>query len=243
VNVVNYLRVSSLGQKDGDGFERQQKVVKTFCEAHKLVSLAEFSDSITGTSDAVDRPQFADMMGFISKRNSSLNGSQVHAIVVERMDRLARDLMVSEMLLKSVRECGLQVFSADQGALTDMASDGGDPTRVLVRQLMGAIAQWEKSVLVKKLKLARDRIKASGKHCEGTKPFGYCAAEKPILEIILDLHNGRTEGKWESERKNFSEIARLLNSMDARTRSGRPFKPQNVRMIITNHNNKQKAKS
>jgi DNA invertase Pin-like site-specific DNA recombinase len=235
MNVVSYLRVSSLGQKDGDGFERQQKVVKTFSEAHKLVSLAEFSDSITGTSDAVDRPQFAEMMGFISKRNSSLNSSQVHAIVVERMDRLARDLMVSEMLLKSVRECGLQVFSADQGALTDMASDGGDPTRVLVRQLMGAIAQWEKSVLVKKLKLARDRIKASGKHCEGTKPYGSMAGEIGFLKLMLQW--------FYAEGKNFSEIAMLLNSMDARTRSGRIFKPQNVRMIITNHNNKQKAKS
>jgi DNA invertase Pin-like site-specific DNA recombinase len=178
----------------------------------------------------VDRPQFAKMMEFIAH-----NDCPIKAIVVERMDRLARDLMVSEMLLKSVRECGLQVFSADQGALTDMASDGGDPTRVLVRQLMGAIAQWEKSVLVKKLKLARDRIKASGKHCEGTKPYGSMAGEIGFLKLMLQW--------FYAEGKNFSEIAMLLNSMDARTRSGRIFKPQNVRMIITNHNNKQKAKS
>jgi hypothetical protein len=146
--------------------------------------------------------------------------------------------MVSEMLLKTVRECGVKVFSVDQGVLTDMASDGGDPTRTLIRQLLGALAQWEKSVLVKKLKVARDRIKAQGRHAEGTKPYGYCPAEKAILDLIF---------KWWgapglSECKNFSEISRLLNSMDARTRSGRPFKPQNVRMLILNHNKKQKDK-
>jgi DNA invertase Pin-like site-specific DNA recombinase len=232
VNVVSYLRVSSLGQTDGDGFDRQADVVSKFCSAHSLKSQYCYREKVTGTSDAVDRPEFARMMEYISLTKINPDDEPIGAIVVERMDRLARDLMVSEMLLKAVRECGVQVFSADQGALTDMASDGGDPTRVLVRQLMGAIAQWEKSVLVKKLKLARDRIKASGRHCEGTKPYGHCAAEKPLLDVIL---NARANGG------NFSEIARLLNSMDARTRSGRQFKPQNVRMIITNHNkNKQK---
>jgi DNA invertase Pin-like site-specific DNA recombinase len=237
MNVVNYLRVSSLGQKDGDGFERQADALKRFCDAHSLTRVTAFHESCTGTSDAVDRPQFAKMMEFIAQRNveDPAVRNPIKAIVVERMDRLARDLMVSEMLLKSVRECGLQVFSADQGAITDMASDGGDPTRVLVRQLMGAIAQWEKSVLVKKLKLARDRIKASGKHCEGTKPYGSMAGEIGFLKLMLQW--------FFAEGKNFSEIAMLLNSMDARTRSGRIFKPQNVRMIITNHNNKQKAKS
>jgi len=230
MNVVSYLRVSSKGQVEGDGFERQQAVVESFCKSHKLNHMRSFSESYTGIAE--DRPEFASMMEIISWSNSNIESLPIQAIVVERMDRLARDLMVSEMLLKVVRECGVQVFSADQGALIDMASDGGDPTRVLVRQLMGAIAQWEKSVLVKKLKVARDRIKATGAHCEGTKPYGHCASEKPFLDVIL---NARANGG------NFSEIARLLNSMDARTRSGRQFKPQNVRMIITNHNkNKQK---
>jgi hypothetical protein len=46
-----------------------------------------------------------------------------------------------------------------------------------------------------------------------------------------------------SKGANYTNIAKLLNTMGARTRSGGPFKPQNVRMIITNHNNKQKQKT
>jgi DNA invertase Pin-like site-specific DNA recombinase len=41
------------------------------------------------------------------------------------------------------------------------------PTAVLVRQVLGAIAQFEKASLVAKLKVARDRKRAADGKCEG----------------------------------------------------------------------------
>ena len=43
------------------------------------------------------------------------------------------------------------------------------PTAVLVRQVLGAIAQFEKASLVAKRKAARDRKRAAAGKCEGRK--------------------------------------------------------------------------
>lgn len=44
------------------------------------------------------------------------------------------------------------------------------PTTELVRQILGAMSQFEKASLVAKLKGARDRARAERGRCEGRKP-------------------------------------------------------------------------
>lgn len=229
MNVVSYLRVSGKGQVDGDGFGRQNQSIEDFCRHHKLPHVNQYQEAgVSGTVEGIDRPEFARMLGAIRDPNSDSFNAQ--AIVVERMDRLARDLMVSEMLLRECRENGIKVFSVDQGNLTDMASDGGDPTRVLIRQIMGALAQWEKSVLVKKLKASRERIRATGSQCEGKKAYGLKPGESFIMAQMREL---RGDGK------SYGNIAKILNEMGCDTRSGRPWKEQNVRTILVNHKPKK----
>ena len=52
-------------------------------------------------------------------------------------DRLARDLLVSEVLLAQFRDLGVRVVAADSG--TDLTAADEDPTRVLIRQVLGAV--------------------------------------------------------------------------------------------------------
>jgi len=188
MNVFGYLRVSGKGQIEGDGFPRQAEAVRAFCTAHKLKLKQLFhEEAVSGTVEGIDRPQFSDMLAQIEAVLAANLERPITAIVVERMDRLARDLMVSELLLAECRKRGIKIYSADQGMLIDMASDGGDPTRVLIRQIMGALAQWEKSNLVKKLRSARDRMRARGERCEGPKPFGHFPGEQAIMNSIFEL--------------------------------------------------------
>lgn len=182
MNVFGYIRVSSKGQLDGDGPERQRKAIEYFCQLQNLNLLNLFQDSISGTTEGMNRPQFTELL-------YSVESVGVKAIVVERMDRLARDLMVSEVMLAHCRKHKIQVFSTDQGNLIDMASDGGDPTRILIRQLMGALAQWEKANLVKKLRVARERAKAARGKCEGRKKYGDLPGEQTIVDLIVHMRN------------------------------------------------------
>jgi hypothetical protein len=51
------------------------------------------------------------------------------------------------------------------------------PTAVLVRQMLGAIAQFEKASVVAKLKAARDRKIAAGEKCGGRKSYAEARPE------------------------------------------------------------------
>jgi hypothetical protein len=56
------------------------------------------------------------------------------AILIERLDRLARELFIQEYILRDLKQRGVPLISA---AEPDLDSD---PGRVLFRQMMGAIA-------------------------------------------------------------------------------------------------------
>jgi len=212
-NVFVYLRVSGKGQVDGDGPDRQRDSIKLFCAGRDLAILGEkFEAGVSGTKECMDRPAFADLLEEIECRRT--NGQEIEGIVVERADRLARDLMVSELLLRECRTRNIKVFCADRGELVDLASDSSDPTQTLIRQILAALSQWEKTQIVMKTRKARERIRASGQRCEGNKPYGFYPDEKPIVEIF---NSPVFQGISDNTRM------RMLNSAGFTLRNGKPF--------------------
>lgn len=208
-----YLRVSGAGQVDKDGPQRQREFIEAYTKRHGLEYAGEwFEKGVSGATEAIDRPAFSEMMEYILARKDDIG-----AIVVERMDRLARDLMVQEFLLAECRKAGVKVFAADQDALIDMASNDGDPTRKLIRQVLGALAEWEKTMLVMKLRKARQRVRAATGRCEGRKSF----AEKPHGIVALRLIKSMSDMTPET-------IARLMNEGGVPTLTGKPWTRFNV---------------
>src|SRR5262249_3619016 len=146
-----YMRVSGLGQVEGDGFERQRQAVARYAKARRIELAGEFrEEGVSGTTELEGRQALADLC-------ERLDATGVRLVLVERADRLARDLMVSEVLLQQFRDRGVQVVECEGG--TELTVADGEPTRVLIRQVLGAVAQFNKSCLVAKLRGARDRIR------------------------------------------------------------------------------------
>jgi len=79
----------------------------------------------------------------------------------------------------------VRVIAADSG--TDLTAEDDDPTRVLIRQILGAVAQFEKAIIVSKLKAARLRKRRAVGRCEGRKPFGTRPGEAQIVAVIRRL--------------------------------------------------------
>src|SRR5215207_3319694 len=67
--------------------------------------------------------------------------------------QFARDLMVQEVGHAMLKERGITLVAADS---PDAFLDD-TPTAVLIRQVLGAVSQFEKAMLVSNLKGARDR--------------------------------------------------------------------------------------
>ena len=208
---VSYLRVSGKGQIQGDGFSRQRIAINRYAKSANIELVEEFRDEgVSGTKDLTDRAGLAALL-------DRLESNGIKTLLVERADRLARDLMVSEVILGQFRQLGVKVVASDSG--TDLTVDDDDPTRILIRQVLGAVAQFEKSVLVLKLRAARERQRRKTGRCEGRKPFGSRAGEQRTIERIRKLRRKPRGGK----RLSFAEVARVLNQEELLSRSGQPW--------------------
>src|SRR5215469_14183958 len=150
---------------------------------------------------------------------TALQANGVRTVIIEKLDRLARDLMVQETIIADLQKHGFELVSVAEPDL--MATDA---TRILVRQMMGAVAQYEKTQIVLKLRGARMRKRAREGRCEGRKPYGFYEGESAVLERARAL---RAEGL------GFDRVAVRLNEERIPTRTGRPWHGVVVNRILT----------
>ena len=212
VKAFSYLRVSGKAQVKGDGLPRQRAAIKAYTKAPGYSIVREFADEgVSGAIETTDRPAFAEML-------KTLHANGVRTVLVERLDRLARDLMVQEAALSYFKQHGFSIVSVMEPDL--MASD---PSRIAFRQMMGVFAQYDKSMIVLKLAGARAKKRAREGRCEGRKPFGYYEGEAMAVERMKALRN---------EGLGFDRIARRLNSEGIPTRTGRPWHGVVVNRIL-----------
>jgi DNA invertase Pin-like site-specific DNA recombinase len=211
-----YIRVSGKGQIKGDGFLRQEKAIHDYAQTKGIEIMKVYREKgVSGT--LADRPALLELIFDLEK-----NGHGIKTVVVEKLDRLARDLMIQETIIQQFRENGVDLISCCEGpGLLD-----NDPTRKLVRQLMGAIAEYEKTMLVEKLKVARKRKKEKTGSCEGRKPYREKAPE--TVERIKEL---RKKPK-RKRRKTYKEISEILNEEKIATLNGQPWNLQTVRNVL-----------
>jgi hypothetical protein len=94
--------------------------------------------------------------------------------------------------------------------------------------VLGAVAQFEKSVIVAKLKAARLRKRRATGRCEGRKPFGTKPGEEETLALIHRLRRKPRGG----ERLSYDAVAAKLNEMGAPTRTGKAWMGATVCGIV-----------
>jgi len=207
-----YLRVSGKGQVDGDGFPRQLAAIEAYAKANGLTLAKVFREQgISGTKELENRPALQQLLAAVDNRN-------VPVVLVEKLDRLARDLMIHETILRDFQRRGVTLTSTME---PDLCSD--DPSRKLVRQVMGAIAEYERVMIVAKLAGARQRMRIKNGSCEGRKPYGERKGERRTIDRILALRATGTA---------MDTIAETLNSEGLKPRSGKQWYGSAVRNVL-----------
>lgn len=193
-----YLRVSGRGQIEGDGFKRQELAIRAYAEAHGLrVSKVFREEGVSGTSELHGRTALLELLA------KQANGAKI--VLIEKLDRLARDLMVQENLIADIQKRGFRLISVAEPDLLE-----NDPTRKLMRQIIGAISEYEKQMIVLKLRGARERAKVQHGKCEGRKLYGFRTGEVEVIERMKEL---RESGS------SFRQIAAALNAAGIKTRT------------------------
>lgn len=215
-----YLRVSSQGQLNGDGPKRQHEKINQYCKANGVEIAGFYQETETGTTQ--DRPELARLMIDLEQ-----NGHDVRTVVIERLDRLARDLMVQEAIIRDLNRAGVQLVSVDEGP--DLADN--DATRKLVRQMLGAIAEYEKTMLVLKLKAARDRKRQRTGKCEGRKAYGEESEQEQKIIRRIKLMRRRRRGGHKG--LSYQAIGDVLNEEGILTATGKQWTAQLVHHVAT----------
>ncbi|WKA26543.1 recombinase family protein [Bradyrhizobium roseum] len=159
---IGYTRTSS-ATNVGDGKDsvpRQRKAIQAFANKAGYTVVAWFDDPAVAGDDMIDvRPGFAAALGKIA-------GNGVRTIIVETANRFARDLIVQETGYRRLRADDINIIAADK---PDQFVDD-TPTAVLVRQILEAVAQFDKAMTVAKLRGARERKRRkTGAKVEGRK--------------------------------------------------------------------------
>jgi DNA invertase Pin-like site-specific DNA recombinase len=95
-------------------------------------------------------------------------GNGARTVLVEDASRFARDLIVQETGYQMLKEQGIELIAVDSP--DSFVSD--TPTAVMVRQILGAVREFQKTELVAKLRGARVRKRAETGRCEGNPAFG-----------------------------------------------------------------------
>jgi DNA invertase Pin-like site-specific DNA recombinase len=219
-----YLRVSGKGQINGDGPERQELAIRRYASEHgiELVKVY-FEQGVCGEVETMERPAFMAMIGDLG---------DIRTVIVEKLDRLSRHLITQETCIQDFTKQGIALLSCDPAEFELMASD---PGRVLVRQVFGAIAQYDKAIIVAKLMAARKRMRVATGRCEGQKPYGARPGEQQTIDYVVSL---RADGLV------CDRIALILNAESVQTRkTGGKWYGRTVRNLLDRYDSVESLKS
>jgi DNA invertase Pin-like site-specific DNA recombinase len=214
-----YLRTSSAANvgADKDSECRQREAIKAFAGRAGYEVVDEFYDGAVSGADPIDsRPGFAAML-------ERIEGNGVRTIIVETASRFARDLMVQEVGHAKLRERGIDLIAADSpGSFID-----DTPTAKLVRQVLGAISEFDKAMTVAKLRGARERKRRDSGKCEGRKSHAELRPE--LVALVRLLRRRRPKGGQRSLR----EISAELVQRGIFNERGQPFSAASINSMLS----------
>ena len=218
-----YLRTSSKTNAgpEKDSEKRQIAAVRGFARrAGYEIVLPPYYDAGVSGADPIDaRPGFASMLAYLAMH------PEVRTILVESASRFARDLAVQIAGHDMLKARGIELVPADA---PDYFRDE-TPTAVMVRQILGAVAQFEKAALVSKLRAARDRKRAA----TGKKVGGRQSHAEAHPEVVAIAKSLRWINRRMREKRSMRDIATELATRGHVSSSGKPYGPSAISVMLT----------
>lgn len=212
---IGYLRVSTEAQLDGMGLDIQRDAVTDLAAERDLDLDATFTDEGISGSEGLDgRIGLAAALDWLTAHPGA-------TLIIPRLDRLARDLMIQESILADIWRTGGHVLSCSETERTYCQPDNpDDPARTLIRQVLGAVAAYERKMIRLRMTKGRRRLLDAQGWAGGPQPYGWsCPDERAVLAHVS---HERGDGiPW-------AVIAEQLNQTGRRKRNGQPWAPQEL---------------
>jgi len=208
LKAVGYCRVSTDNQKDEGTIGLQVDAVKEFAKADYDLIDTFTDEGVSGGLE--DRPALAKLLDYIENPDN-----EIKAVIIYKLDRLARDLIIQENLIKDFEKRGVKLISTKE---TDL--DSKEPTRVFIRQVLGGVSQYEKGLITMRLSGGRNRKARNGGYAGGRVALGYSSIDKELQTTIGEADTIKTIFAMKRKKLSLNEIARRLNAGGFKTKTG-----------------------
>ena len=171
---------------------------------------------VSGSADIADRPGLLEAIEGLEK------GS---ILVVAKRDRIARDVLISAVIEKMVSDKKASLVSADG------AGNGDDPSSVLMRNILNAMAMYERSLASIRTKAAMRNMKTHRK-VYGKIPFGYRREGNFFVEDDRELQILKDCAELRAAKVRWDAIVAELNAAERFNRAGNPWTRQNLSSVF-----------
>lgn len=221
MKVAIYCRVSTEEQAlGGHSIEAQRQELVKYCSAFDYEIFETYIDA--GFSAAtMERPALQNMLNDSNKFDIAL---------VWRLDRISRDMTDLMKILEIFENNNVAFKSKTENFDTSTASGR------LMLNMLGSFAEFERSSISERIKLAHKKILKEGKWRGGPPPLGYYINDEKILAINEEEANLIRKIFDMSANDNIGtrSISVKLNKLGYTTRSGKPFSSYIITRILKN---------
>jgi DNA invertase Pin-like site-specific DNA recombinase len=213
-----YARSSA---QHGDSIGAQEDVCRRWAEEHDHLIVGTFSD------DGVSGAKQADQRPGLSLALAALEDGKANALLVHRLDRVARALHVQEVILERVWKASARVIAVDGGEI--IQDDPTDPMRTFCRQVLGAASQLERGMIVARMQEGKRRQREAGFYSGGAIPFGYeLQDDGQLAPVEADLQTASEIAAMREAGLTLRAIADHLNAEKIKAPRGGSWYAQTV---------------
>lgn len=224
--IIGYCRVSTDNQREEGTIDIQRQALREYAKdkGYELVEIFE-DEGVSGGLE--NRTGLTELFNFLENKKNR----EVEAVLIFKLDRLARDLYLQEHLIRKLESLGKKLISTKE---IDLSSD--DPMRKAFRQFMGIVSELEKAFITMRLSGGRvNKIKNKQAYAGGGIALGYNTKNKDLIvndeqaETIKQIFKMKYK-----QRKGLREIARELNKQGIPTARNKEWYAGTIRYIINN---------
>lgn len=228
MKVIGYCRVSTDNQREEGTIAIQEEALREYAGREDLELLDLFRDD--GVSGALEnRPGLGMAFNYLEAH------PEAEGLLIYKLDRLARDILIQEMLVRDLAKMGKRLISTKEPDL-----DSKDPSRKMYRQIMGVFSEYEKGVIAMRLQAGRIRKATRGGYAGGFPATGYrprkdesgrhsaLEVEKAEARVVKTIFALREDGA------TLQAIADHLNAEEIPTRRGGKWHGRTVKYILEN---------
>jgi len=124
-----------------------------------------------------------------------------------------------------IRRSGGQAFSTAAGEQDFLVDDPDDPSRRLIRQVLGAVNEYERAMIRLRLRRGQQREAERGGYAGGRPPYGYRAEGKALVPVAEEQEVIRLVRRLHGQGASLREISSNLEADGLKPRSGGTWHP------------------